>query len=137
MNQPLVSIIIPTYNSASTLARTLESVKKQTYSNIEVSIVDSHSTDETKIIAQRYGTAVYETNWKLLGARKMGAEKARGEYVLLLDSDQILKSDAIARAVEKIEKENLDMLFLGERSYNPFRNTPSCLAPLPSLSCLE
>lgn len=119
MNDSLVSITIPTYNSSKTLEKTLESVKNQTYKNIEVSIVDSHSQDNTLEIAKKYKADIYKTDWKLLGARKIGVEKARGDYVLLLDSDQVLKPDAIERAVKMIEEKNLDMLFLGERSYNP------------------
>jgi len=115
----LVSVTIPTYNSAKTLEKTLESVKNQTYQNITVSVVDSYSTDKTIEIAREYGAEIYQTKWKLLGARKIGVEKAKGEYVLFLDSDQILKADAIARAVEMIEERSLDMLFFGERSYDP------------------
>lgn len=119
MKNKLVTISIPTYNSAKTLGKTLESVKSQTYKNIEISVVDSYSSDRTIEISKEYGAEVYQTEWKLLGARKIGVEKAKGDFVLLLDSDQSLKPEAIESAVEMIEEKNLDMLFFGERSYNP------------------
>jgi cellulose synthase/poly-beta-1,6-N-acetylglucosamine synthase-like glycosyltransferase len=57
---PLVSIIIPTRNSARTLEKCLESIKHQTYSNIEVIVVDNFSDDETIEIAKKYTEKTYE-----------------------------------------------------------------------------
>ena len=54
MSKPLVSVIIPTYNSEKTLPLCLESIKRQTYKNIEVIIVDNFSVDRTVDIAKRY-----------------------------------------------------------------------------------
>jgi glycosyltransferase, family 2 len=56
---PLVSVIIPTYNSARTLETTLKSVKDQTYPNIEMIVVDNQSKDTTRQIAEKYADAVY------------------------------------------------------------------------------
>lgn len=58
-NIPLVSVIIPTYNSARTLETTLKSIKKQTYQNIEIIVVDNNSKDTTKKIAEKYADSVY------------------------------------------------------------------------------
>ena len=57
---PLVSVIIPTYNSASTLGVCLISLKNQTYKNIEIIIVDNFSTDTTRAIAKKYTENVFE-----------------------------------------------------------------------------
>jgi len=54
MSQPLISVIIPTYNSEKTLPLCLESIKRQTYKNIEVIIVDNFNVDRTVDIAKRY-----------------------------------------------------------------------------------
>ena len=118
LNNPLVSVIIPTYNSEKTLPLTLKSIKKQTYKNLEIIIVDSYSTDNTIKIAQRYGARVIQTHGRLLWARYIGHLHAKGEIELLLDSDQILHPTTIQKGVEKI-KQNYDMLILEEISYKP------------------
>ncbi len=87
MDEPLVSIVIPTYNSEKTLPLCLESVKRQTYRNIEVIVVDSYSKDRTVEIARRFGAKVIQTRGALLWARYIGHLYARGQIELLLDSD--------------------------------------------------
>ena len=113
----LVSVSIPTYNSATTLGLCLESVKLQTYKQIEINIVDGGSSDKTIEIASKYGAKILESTQALLGARYEGVKAAKGEYVLLLDSDQILERDAIKRAVKMIEDKNVSMLVLEESVY--------------------
>jgi glycosyltransferase involved in cell wall biosynthesis len=115
----LVTVTIPTYNSEKTLRTTLESVKAQTYKNIEVTIVDSYSKDGTCEIAKEFGVRILSYDGTLLGARGLGVQWAQGKYVLLLDSDQVLEKTAIERAVAKMKE--FDMLWLYERSYQPHR----------------
>ncbi len=118
MSKNLVSIIIPTLNSESALKQCLESVKKQTYPCIETIIVDSFSKDNTLKIAKEYDCKIVKTKWKLLGARYLGFEKSKGEIILYLDSDQILKtSNAILRAVKMAD--NYDMIVMEEFGYKP------------------
>ena len=116
--KPLVSIVIPTFNSEKTLPLTLESIKKQTYRNIEVIIVDSYSTDNTIRIAQKYNARIIKTKGALLWARYIGHTYAKGEIELLLDSDQILAKNAIQKSVEVLQK-GYDMAILEEISYKP------------------
>jgi probable beta-1,3-galactosyltransferase len=54
MEKPVVSVIIPTYKSSRTLEKCLESIKNQTYKNIEIIVVDNNSTDNTKEIAKKF-----------------------------------------------------------------------------------
>jgi glycosyltransferase involved in cell wall biosynthesis len=103
VNQPAVAVAIPTYNSAAALARCLDAVAAQTYPYVSTVVVDGGSTDDTLAIAQRYGVQVVPDRVGLLNARKVGVAHSTGEYVLLLDSDQILEPDAIARAVAMAE----------------------------------
>lgn len=117
--QPLVSITIPTFNNAATLDETLRAVEAQTYRSIEVNIVDSHSSDTTVTIAQRHGARIITIDGKLLQAREVGARAANGEFVLLLDSDQILDPTAIERAIRLVRQGPFDMLFFEEHSYHP------------------
>ncbi len=115
----LVSITIPTYNSEKTLKKTLQSIKAQTYPYIELILVDSNSTDKTLEIAEEFGAKVYQYEGTLLGAREVGAKKAKGKYILLVDSDHILEKTAVERGVKLLDK--FDMLWLYERSWKPKR----------------
>jgi len=113
----LVTISIPTYNAQNHLGLCLDAVLNQTYKDFEVNIVDGNSTDKTLLIAKQKGIDnIIVCPDALLQARYEGVKAAKGEYVLLLDSDQVLKSDALERALEKIAQ-GFDMLILGESSY--------------------
>lgn len=116
MNNPLVTISIPTYNSGSFLKTCLVAIKEQTYSNIEVNIIDGGSIDDTVKISRSFGIEPIFSG-ALLGARYEGFKSAKGDYVLLLDSDQILEVDAIERAIKQIQSKDLDMLVLEEDVY--------------------
>jgi glycosyltransferase involved in cell wall biosynthesis len=119
VSQTLVTVSIPTRNSGRSLRTCLEAVSVQTYPHLDVHVVDGNSSDATVEIAQGYGVDVILHTGSLLGARREGALRARGDLTLLLDSDQVLEHDAIERAVEQIEMEGLDMLVFGEDVYRP------------------
>lgn len=112
---PLVSVNIPTYNSANTLKETLKSVKNQTYKNIEIIVADGHSTDGTIKIAKKYGAKVFYAQ-ELGRARRQAFFKSRGRYILFLDSDQIMDERLIERGVAEFEKKDCDAITLSERS---------------------
>jgi glycosyltransferase involved in cell wall biosynthesis len=114
-NIPLVSINIATYNSAKTLLKCLDSVKNQTYKNIEVIIMDSYSKDKTLDIAKDCGAKIVFAS-TLATARKAGSLASRGDYIFILDSDQILEPNVIERCVTACEGEGYDGVTLFERS---------------------
>lgn len=116
-NEPLVSINIPTFNEEKALPFTLDALTKQNYSNFELIVVDSNSKDDTKKIASEYNANVINYDGKLLGARYIGIKESNGDYILLLDADQILNKNAIIDSINKIN--NYDMLVLEEDSYKP------------------
>lgn len=87
---PLVSVIIPAYNAAAFLPRTVESVIDQTYPNVEVIVVDDGSTDETPQIMEPYTDPVryiQKENGGAASARNVGIREARGVYIAPLDAD--------------------------------------------------
>ncbi|MFA5357171.1 MAG: glycosyltransferase [Candidatus Omnitrophota bacterium] len=111
----LVSVNIATYNSAKTLSKCLDSVKKQDYRDIEIVVMDSHSKDKTLEIAKSYGAKIVFAP-TLATARKAGSDASSGEYIMILDSDQVLEPDVIGRCVRACEDEGFDGVTLFERS---------------------
>lgn len=103
------TVIIPTYNSQNTIKRTIESVVNQSYSNLEILIVDNGSNDDTVEIVKSYISK--DSRIRLLisehgrsKARNFGLQHATGKYIQFLDSDDEIKPDKVARAVLFLEK---------------------------------
>ena len=117
MNEPLVSVVIPTYNSEKTLAKCLESIKNQTYKNIEIIVVDNFSTDRTRNISSNYGCKVFLLKSERTMAKNFGARKAKGKYVCFIDSDMELSEKVIEECVSLIElNEKVGGIIIPERS---------------------
>jgi glycosyltransferase involved in cell wall biosynthesis len=121
MNAPLVSVIIPTYNSSSTLQECLQAVASQNYKNIEIIVTDSFSRDSTKEIARSFTDKIIDAE-SLALARKNGVELAKGKYLLFIDSDQIVNPDTIEQSVKTCEEEGFDGVTHFERS-KIYKNT--------------
>lgn len=104
---PKVTVIIPTYNRACSIARALESVLRQTFKNIEIIVCDDASTDSTWDIVRGYQAKdpriqllrLFE-NQGAGAARNIGMKAARGEYIAFLDSDDEWAPEKLARQVE-------------------------------------
>ncbi|MCJ7559240.1 glycosyltransferase family 2 protein [Candidatus Bathyarchaeota archaeon] len=109
-----VSIIVPTHNSAQTLSWCLQSVKNQTYDYCEVIVVDDLSSDETIGIAENFGVKILQRTCNPAKARNLGVASSTGEYVLFLDSDQILSPSVIEECVDKCVKEKAEMIRIPE-----------------------
>ncbi|MDH7477338.1 MAG: glycosyltransferase family A protein [Candidatus Bathyarchaeota archaeon] len=105
---PLVSIIIPTYNSKRTLRQCLQSIKEQTYKRIETIVVDRHSTDETVQIAKKFKAKILYVTQERSVAKNLGAKNAQGKYLLFLDSDMELSSNVVEECVKLCEEKNFD-----------------------------
>ncbi len=102
--EPLTSIIIPAYNAGKYVGEAVESALAQTYPNIEIVVIDDGSTDDTSAVLRPYaerGAIVYvrQENRGLSGARNAGIRRARGEFIALLDSDDIFLPRKIERQV--------------------------------------
>ncbi|MEU4569111.1 glycosyltransferase family A protein [Micromonospora sp. NPDC023956] len=98
---PLVSVVIPCYNRARTVALCVRSVRRQTYPAIEVVVVDDASADGSGAVAEAAGATVLrlETNSGPGAARNRGAAHARGEILFFLDADVALEPGSVAAAV--------------------------------------
>lgn len=105
--KPLVSVIIPCFNSEKWIIETLDSVYGQTYSNIEIIIVDDGSTDNTRNLVNNYGKDIvylHQENKGPSAARNFGIQNAKGQYVAFLDSDDIWESHKLLEQVSFLEK---------------------------------
>lgn len=101
MNNPLVSIIVPTKNSSQFLVACLDSIKKQTYPNIELIVVDNSSTDDTQTTARKYTHKVLTQGPERSAQVNYGVTQATGEYVYKVDSDFVLDLEVVSQCVAK------------------------------------
>ncbi|HEY0161239.1 MAG TPA: glycosyltransferase family A protein [Edaphobacter sp.] len=95
-----LSVIIPAYNAARYLADTLNSVMRQTVLPDEILVIDDGSTDETAAIAESFGPLVRvyrRTNSKLSATRNFGVQQATGEWIALLDADDLWEPNKLER----------------------------------------
>jgi len=104
-NNPIVSVIVPTYDSGATILACLESVKKQTYSDIEIIVVDNNSKDNTKEIAISFTEKVFNRGPERSAQRNFGVSQSKGEYVFIIDSDMELSEKVVASCVEKAQED--------------------------------
>ena len=96
---PLVSVIIPTRNSARTIRRCLESVRAQTYPNFEIVVVDNFSSDSTVRIAKKYADVILLAGPERTSQVKQGAAKSKGDFIYKIDSDFVLEPSVLEKAV--------------------------------------
>lgn len=101
---PLVSVIIPSKNSANTIARCIESVLGQSYRRIEVIVVDGFSTDSTRDVAASFGVIVVTAVGERSSAKNVGAKFAKGTYLYFLDADQQLGPRVIEACVNSVQE---------------------------------
>ncbi len=120
--KPLVSIIVPVYNTVLYLEECVESLQNQTYQNIQILLVDDGSKDESPELcdklASRYEnvSVIHKVNQGLGMARNSGLEKVTGKYVGFLDSDDTLDIDTIEGCVAVLEDNNADACFYGRKT---------------------
>lgn len=116
-----VSVVVPVYNVEKYLRQCLDSVINQDYKDIEIIIVDDESTDNSGIICDEYAEkysfieVVHKKNGGLGFARNTGIEKARGEYIIFVDSDDTVGKMMITNLLSEIDKNNADTVVGGFR----------------------
>ena len=129
MSEPLVSVIVPSFNSARFLGQCIQAVIDQTYSNWEMLIVDGGSTDKTVSIVEEFALA--ESRIKLIDnpedngpaqARAVGIRESRGVYLAFLDSDDLWLEDKLSAQVTFMQIQRLDFSFTSYRFLYPNGN---------------
>ena len=111
MQFPFFSIIIPTYNRAHIINITIESVRKQSYTDWELIIVDDGSTDNTKNVVNAIQDErihyIYQKNAERSAARNNGIRNAKGKYICFLDSDDLYEENHLEILYSNIQEKNV------------------------------
>lgn len=97
---PLISVVIPTYQHAASLPKCLDSVFAQTYQPLEVIVVDDGSTDDTQVVLERYAGRIISIKQENAGAnpaRNRGLREAKGDYVIFCDADVTMSPGMLER----------------------------------------
>ncbi len=121
MLKGVVSIVIPTRDSAEYIENCLVSCQQQTYENIEIIVIDCYSEDKTKEIARKYTDKVFNFNKKgdhRSEQRNFGTERSSGKYVIIIDSDMKLSKNVVNLCVRKIKSDRkLKGVVIPEKSF--------------------
>ena len=116
MQTPLVSIVIPVYNTATDLARCLESVRRQTYRNLEILLVNDGSSDASLPICQMYArvdsriAVIDRPNSGVSAARNVAIDQAKGVFLQFVDSDDYLAPQATEKLVGRMLDTQSDLV---------------------------
>ena len=116
MKRPLISIIIPVYNSEKYLNECICSCIEQTYDNIEIVLVDDGSLDNSLEICKSYGMkdsrvkTIHQPNAGVSAARNTGLRNAKGDYIFFLDSDDEIYSNSIELLLKDMIKYEADIV---------------------------
>lgn len=116
-NRPVfISVIVPVYNTVEYLPRCVDSIRRQTYRNLEIILVDDGSTDTSGAMAEKFALedkrvrVFHKENGGSSSARNLGIEKARGDYIGFVDSDDYIEPEMYERLLSVALSENLPMV---------------------------
>ena len=114
--KPMVSIIVPIYNASKTLARCVDSILNQEYTDFELLLMDDGSRDESSIICDEYAAkdtrvrVIHKENSGVSATRNMALDMAEGKYLQFLDSDDWITPNATKLLVDAAEQNGCDMV---------------------------
>jgi len=118
MNKPLISVIVPVYNSAKYLEQCVDSIINQTYENLEIILVDDGSTDGSSDLCDSIKkrdkriTVIHKKNGGAASARNAGLKLAKGEFIGFADSDDWLELDMFQHMFEVLNKNDADLVLV-------------------------
>lgn len=116
-NNPIVSVIISTWNSEKFIENCLKTISSQSYKKIEIIVVDNFSKDRTLNIAKEFTKKIYSKGGERSLQRNFGAKKSKGVYLFFIDSDMELEQELIAECVDRMNDKNYDALIIPEESF--------------------
>ena len=114
--QPLVSIIVPIYNAQDHIARCVESIRRQTYRNLEILLLNDGSQDVSLEVCKMYANVdprivlIDKANSGVAATRNMGLREARGKYLQFVDADDTIQPYATELLVQRAEESGAESL---------------------------
>jgi glycosyltransferase involved in cell wall biosynthesis len=121
---PEVSIIIPIYNQENFISQCIESVRTQTFSDIEILCIDDGSEDATPVILEAFAqqdrrVKIYrQENLGAAAARNTGIQMATGTFIYFVDADDFIEPQLVEQCLERIEETEADMIIFGYRNFD-------------------
>jgi glycosyltransferase involved in cell wall biosynthesis len=143
---PLVTISIPIYQCENFIEKCLESVRNQSYANIEVSLINDQTQDNSVKIAEEFIRKYQLTNWEIMHleknaglsvVRNKGIDTANGKYLFFLDSDDTITPDCIEKLV-KVAEENQAQLTISQTECEKLESGDKsfCIGKISDSSCI-
>lgn len=136
MPKELVTVVLPIYNVEAYLCRSVESVLTQTYSNLEIILVDDESPDNCPALCDQWALrdsrirVIHKKNAGLGMARNTGIDNANGDYICFFDSDDYVAPDTIEKCVQAIHRTQAEVVLFGYHNVN--RNGEITRTHIPS-----
>lgn len=136
MEQGLVTVVIPVYNTEKYLDQCVQSVVNQTYKNLEILLIDDGSPDRCPQKCDGWAEkdkrirVIHKQNEGLGMARNTGIEQARGEFICFFDSDDFVSADTIEKAIERQRQTNAQIVVFGFQHVNAEGITQSYFSPV-------
>lgn len=121
MNGEKITVVVPAYNTATWLSRSLDSLLAQTYENMEIIVVNDGSTDDTGAVLDDYAArhdcikAIHKENGGVTSARIRGVAEATGNWIGFMDGDDIIAPDMYAHLMENAKKFDADISHCGHQ----------------------
>lgn len=145
MKEPLVSVIVPVYNTKKYLAKCVNSLLSQTYTNLEIILVDDGSTDGSSLLCDNFEDdrirVFHQENGGISSARNTGLDNAIGDYVAFVDSDDYLDADAVVKMVRAMLNTNSQVCmmhsYIVDVDYRIIRNNSTNSESTDVLSSVE
>ena len=132
-SQSLVSIIVPVYNAADHIARCIESIRRQTYRNLEIILLNDGSKDVSYAVCQSYAgidrriVVIDKNNSGVSATRNLGMQEAHGKYFQFVDADDFIQPYATELLVQKAEASHADMVIAHYNRIEPPVSLPKTM----------
>ncbi len=124
MEQPLISIIVPVYNTEQYLDKCVDSIVNQTYTNLEIILIDDGSPDNCGDICDEWAKkdsrikVIHKPNGGLSSARNAGLDNSTGEYIGFIDSDDVIEPEMYEKMLKNIQNTHADVCMCGCKIIN-------------------
>lgn len=119
MREAYISVIVPVYNAEHYLEKCIRSIIGQTYSNLEIILVDDGSTDGSGILCDEFAVedarvhVIHQKNCGLVAARRIGVRNASGKYITFVDADDYIDLDTYEVLVQYMGEKDADVVAFG------------------------